>query len=515
MPITYQNFFPLTPLLILASSVLIILFFIIFLEKNNKLKTYVVYSSFIVTLIFLLFIDKSIYYKMNFLFLTDNLSRLNTILIVLSSLVSLFLSQLYLNNKDKNIGEFYILIIIIVIGCIIAMNANNMCILFIGIELISLTTCGLIGINFFKKKHFLETAIKYIIFSSISSVLLLFGMSLIYTDLGSLNYYELINNFALKTLSFNSEQMINHNKVLFLGFTILIISMTIKLSFIPFHFWNIDVCQGNSYPIILFLNATNKIAIFTVLTKFFVYLSTIINQNNALINIITLISCISILLGNIMLMKQKNIKRFLSYSSIAHFGYLLAILTIVIKNKNINNNYEIIVETIIIYLLAYLLSNVSIFNILSLLSLKNNYLCKEKDLFDKYHGLFWKHPFLCFFLTISFFSLAGIPITLGFIGKLYIFNLIISNNLWFLTLIIFIGNIIGLYSYFKTIIKLYLISDQKSLFINKLFLETNKVTQNNTNINSYKFLILSSGIITLFLGINPQIIIFFIQNQLI
>ncbi|WDI78917.1 NADH-quinone oxidoreductase subunit N [Candidatus Purcelliella pentastirinorum] len=380
------------------------------------------------------------------------------------------------NNKDKN--EFYMFILISSLGNIIIINTNNLLSFLVGIELISIPTTGLIGYPL-KKKSSLKAAIKYKILASISLSFIIFGISLIYITTGNITYNIIM-------------QLIINKPLAIIGFSMILVGLGFKLSTTPFHLWISDVYKGSSIPTINFLNTTNKIAYFY--TTYNLILNTFIINIHSIKIILEIMTYLSIILGNLMALLQKNIKKLFAYTSITHIGNLLLVI---INSKNILS-----FETSIIYIISYLLNSTGIFGIINLLynKIKDK---KENYPINYIKGIFWENKTYALMLTITILSFAGFPTTVGFISKFYIMMLTITSHLWWLTILIIFSNIIGI-CYYLHIIKI--------IFCKKQNIEN--IIKINKNEKLQKILIYLSIIFIVFIGIYPQSIINIIRTNI-
>ena len=228
----------------------------------------------------------------------------------------------------------------------------------------------------------------------------------------------------------------NHLASLFLGF---------KLSLVPFHLWTPDVYQGAPAPVSTFLATASKIAIFGVVMRLFLYAP--VGDSEAIRVVLAIIAFASIIFGNLMALSQTNIKRLLGYSSISHLGYLLVALIAL-------QTGEMSMEAVGVYLAGYLFSSLGAFGVVSLMS--SPYRGPDADSLFSYRGLFWHRPILAAVMTVMMLSLAGIPMTLGFIGKFYVLAVGVQAHLWWLVGAVVVGSAIGLYYYLRVAVSLYL-----------------------------------------------------------
>jgi NADH-quinone oxidoreductase subunit N len=394
-------------------------------------------------------------------------------LILLASLATCTFAWRWLQDFHDNKDEFYLLILIATLGGLVLTMASHFAALFIGIELLSLPLFGLVGYAF-RQKRSLEAALKYTILSAAASSFLLFGIALIYASSGALNFAAL-------------GQLISSGKVdsllLVAGFGLLIIGAGFKLSLVPFHLWTPDVYQGSPAPVAAFLATASKIAIFAVLVRLLLMVP--FAQHEGVRTALAVVAFASMLVGNLLAISQSNIKRLLGYSSIAHLGYLLVALIA-------DGSESLSVETSGIYLTGYLFSSLGAFGIVSLMSRPGH--SGDTESLYSFRGLFWHRPVLSSVMAVMMLSLAGIPATLGFIGKLYILAITVQSQLWWLTAGVIIGSAIGLFYYLRVTVSLFL---------------TGPVTYTRDTSNDWAFtaggiVVLLSALLVLALGVYPQ-----------
>ncbi|MEH6469162.1 MAG: NADH-quinone oxidoreductase subunit N, partial [Porticoccus sp.] len=272
----------------------------------------------------------------------------------------------------------------------------------------------------------------------------LFGFALLYAALGSLSFTGIGER-----LSGASD-----NQVLILtGSALVLAGISFKLSVVPFHMWTPDVYQGAPLPVTGFLATVSKGAIFVALLRLFMEAQ--LHQFTTLLTALSVLAVASMLVGNLLALKQQNIKRLLSYSSIAHFGYLL----ITLVAGGVLGGGKLAVEAASYYVVAYVVTTLAAFAVISLLSSDGG---DEKQSVTDLTGLFWRRPLLAGILMLSLLSLAGIPLTVGFIGKFYIFTAGIEGSLWVLLGALVLGSAIGIYYYLRIIYTMTLQEDNKA-----------------------------------------------------
>ncbi|AAO26889.1 NADH dehydrogenase subunit 2 [Buchnera aphidicola str. Bp (Baizongia pistaciae)] len=488
MIITGQQLVALSPLLILMSIAIVVMLFIAY-NRNRYIVFLLTSFGFLSVFISLFIVKKIVPIHATTLFHIDKYSLLYIGIVIISSfLACIFSHYCSLTNYLYNFEEFYLLLLFCTIGCVSIIISNNLCTFFIGSELISLSSIGLISYTFFEKKA-LEASIKYMVLSGIMSTLLLFGIALIYSVSGSLEFSSIIYELTMITKSF-------HNAIiLFFGVSLFIIACSFKLSLFPFHIWTPDVYQGMSSEALMIFSTSVKIAIFSVLFKIFIVLS-YFHIEEVFYYLVSIISCLSMIFGNIMAINQTSIKRLMGYSSISQLGYLFIVLVI-------SRNMQFSLEVTGIYLINYALSNIGMFGIMSVLSsLYKNF---NVDSIFSYRSLFWSSPILSGVMTVVMLSLSGIPMTVGFLGKFYLMSLVVKEHMWLFICLFIISTIIGFCAYLKIISCLFVAPSDSYCHKNIII--------SSQNINN-KFLIgllTTISIFVLFLGIFPQITIHLVK----
>ncbi|MDO9269222.1 MAG: NADH-quinone oxidoreductase subunit N [Methylobacter sp.] len=352
-------------------------------------------------------------------------------LLLSAGLAVLGLCYDYFKEREGENEELPLLLLTALLGGAVLVGSSHFASFFIGLEILSISLFVLVGYPLNQARP-LEAAIKYLVLSGVSSAFLLMGMALIYAQCGEL-YFSGIGRYIA------SRQDMN---VMVLSGTLLVVAgLGFKLSLIPFHLWTPDVYEGASAPITAFIATVSKGAVFALLLRYFV--STDSYAYTPLLNVFSVIAGLSILGGNLLALLQNNVKRLLAYSSIAHMGYLLVAF---IAGGRISS--VLVVESVTFYLLVYFITTIGAFGVVSVLSTPQT----EADEMSFYRGLFWRRPWLAAVFTLMLLSLAGIPLTAGFIGKFYIFISAADGRLWGLLLAIIVGSGLGLYYYLRIIV---------------------------------------------------------------
>lgn len=450
MLITWSEIISLLPLLIIGLTVVIIMLSVSYCRSQLRhvILTILGLSIVVIVLFSIVWRYQSIQ-NINQLIYIDNTSLLHMTLLIISSYASSLSAYTWLLRYPNNYrDEFYLLLLISSMGGILLTIANHLVILFLGIELISLPLLGLINFSFLKKSA-IATSIKYLILSGISSAFLLFGIALVYAKTGCLSFFDI--KATLLSCHTDDQDSFQFILLMMTGLLMMMIGFGFKLSSVPFHSWAPDVYQIAPSVVSMYLATGSKIAVISVLMRFLLVLPE--QYYKFLYVFLSISACCSMLFGSIVAIQQNNIKRILAYSSITSSGYLLVVLIVS------NIDYVMSQEAMGIYLINYLFSNIGAFGIISLISKSYNSSIYEKinnPLLSLYRGLFWRAPVLSVAFTIVILSLAGIPMTLGFIGKFYLLLIGINNHLWVLSSFILFSSIISIFYYLKMIINLYL-----------------------------------------------------------
>ena len=437
MEFSTQHFIALLPLLILSASTVIVMLAIAWRRHNSQ--TYLLSLIGLgLTLVSIIPVSQYPAIEVTPLLLWDNFAFFYSGLIVLAAIACMTLAHAYLGKHQGqafpgNREELYLLMLLSTVGGLVLVSAQHLAALFIGLELLSVPLYGLVAYAFFNKRS-LEAGIKYMVLSAAGSAFLLFGMALLYAEAGTMSMSALGNALNTSDVGMLSQ----------LGIGMMLIGLGFKLSLVPFHLWTPDVYEGAPAPVAAFLATAAKVGVFAVLLR--LYQISPVTSSGWLADILAVIAVASILVGNLMALLQNNIKRLLGYSSIAHFGYLLIAL---IASKGLAE------EAVGVYLVTYVLTSLGAFGVITLMS--TPFGGRDCDALYEYRGLFWRRPYLTAVMTVMMLSLAGIPLTAGFIGKFYILSVGVESSLWWLVGALILGSAIGVYYYLRVMVTLFLV----------------------------------------------------------
>lgn len=370
-------------------------------------------------------------------------------------------------KEETSLTDHFGIVLFALAGTVIMVSYTNMTMLFLGIEILSISMYILAG----SKKDDLgsnESAFKYLIMGAFATGFLLFGITLIYGSTGSFDLTE-INLFV--TSHKDAVPML-----FYAGVLLMLVGMAFKVSAAPFHFWAPDVYQGAPTVITAFMATIVKTAAFAAFLRLFY--TSFVAVSDSWVNVVWVMAALTLLVGNITAVMQTSTKRMLAYSSVAHAGYML--LALIAGNVYSNS-------AILYYTLAYSIGSIGTFCILSIVvNVKGN------DGIDSFNGLGKSNPLLALVMTIVLLSLAGIPPTAGFFAKYYIFTAAFQSGYTNLVLIAIIASLIGVYYYFRIIIAMY-------------FKEGNNETI-SIQLN-HKTVLIIIAIATIVLGLLPDFII--------
>ncbi len=365
------------------------------------------------------------------------------VILLSTALIILFtVSSSEVNELPERLGEYYTLILGMALGMMFMASGSDLVSIYLSIEILSLSSYVLAGHIKLRERNS-EAALKYIIYGGASSGIMLFGISILYGLTGTTNLFEI--NKILQTVSINQFTLSVSLLFIFTG-------IGYKISAVPFHFWTPDVYEGAPVSITAYLSVASKAAGFILLVR--VVKTGFVNFTDSqgywhLVSgfdwqtLLIGISLLTMTLGNLTALWQKNVKRMLAYSSIAHAGYMLLGVA-VLSNQGIT--------ALMIYFIVYMMMNIGAFYVVLLIANKTG----SEEVSD-YDGLGYTSPFLGIALTIFLISLTGLPPTAGFIGKLYLFIALLDAKMITVALIALLNTVISLYYYIRVLKHMFLV----------------------------------------------------------
>ena len=428
--ITFSDFVNSLPLVIIASTALLVMIVEAIVPRKDKGEPVVFFLCLvgIAAAIVLSFFDinKNLVLYGNFLRFTTLTSILN-ITLLLGIFITVVSSRNYFQREGIHVSEYYLLILLSLLGMMLMINANDLLILFVGLELMSV--CFYVLAGFIRKKlESNESSIKYFLLGAFLTGFLLLGIAFIYGFTGSTNYAEIAKANPLK------------DNFYLLGLTLVFIAFIFKTGSFPLQMWIPDVYQGAPTIVTGMMSSVGKTAAFGALIAFF----SIFDMRSIPI-IVAIVAILTMLYGNVVALVQSNIKRLLAYSSIAHAGYIMVGFILI-------NLFS--TQAIVFYLISYILMQLGAFIIVGIV--ENKLVGQEgRNDLESYKGLGKRNPLAAVFLTIFLFSLAGIPPFAGFWGKYYIFLSAIQNNYIWVAIVGILLSLIGVYYYIKVILYMW------------------------------------------------------------
>jgi NADH-quinone oxidoreductase subunit N len=349
-------------------------------------------------------------------------------LLIAATLVVAAISYGYLGRQTGNHDKYYILLVLAVTGAATLVASNHFVTFLLGLDLLSIALYALVAYSR-ESARSTEAGLKYLILAAAATAFLLFGMALIYGELGTM---------AFDAIVIRSDAP---GVLLLTGLAMMVIGIGFKLAVVPFHMWTPDVYEGAPTPVTAFVATVSKGAMFALLLRFFALLG--LHAYSSLVLVLALIAIASMFAGNLLALQQDNVKRILAYSSIAHIGYLLVALLA---------GGDLAALTVTYYLVAYIITTLNAFGVVAALSSQAH----EAEMVSDYRGLFWRRPWLAAALTAALLSLAGIPLTAGFIGKFYVLAAGAGQGLWLLVFALASSSVIGLVYYLRIVVTMYL-----------------------------------------------------------
>lgn len=425
---TTADLIALSPLIALACSTIVIML-IVAVRRNHALTMSLTLLADAIAFALLFVVLRSLPRQMAALVIMDGYSLFYMGLIFAASFVVALLSYSYLERHREQCEEFYLVLLLATLGSAVLVASTHFVSFFLGLEILSVSLYVLISYQRSSERG-IEAGVKYLILAAASSAFLLFGMALVYADLGTMELARLsllISGKAPSTLVLS-------------GLAMIIVGVGFKLAIVPFHMWTPDVYEGAPAPVTAFIATVSKGGMFALLMRYFFRLG--LHASGSLFLLFAIIAIASMFAGNLLALLQTNVKRILAYSSIAHLGYLLVAF---LAGGSLGT------AAVTYYLVAYFVTMLSAFGVITVLSLEE----READAMIDYQGLFWQRPWLAVVFAASLLSLAGIPLTGGFVGKFYIIAAGVGSALWWLVLILVVNSGIGLFYYLRIVVAMY------------------------------------------------------------
>lgn len=362
------------------------------------------------------------------LFRVDGYALLYTGILVAATAAVGLLSYGYLRERPETREEYYVLLLLAVLGASLLAASQHLISFFLSLELLSVSLYTLIG-YLRPRRRGLEAAIKYLVLSGVSTAFMVLGMALIYAGQGTLGFEELVGGPSIAEGPWAVT--------LAAGMALVGVALGFKLSLVPFHFWSPDVYEGAPAPVAALVATVSKGGVLGLALRLFATLDGVLDS--PLVQALGLVAAASMLAGSLLALRQDNLKRVLAYSSIAHLGYLLVPLLA---------GGEPAMAAATFYLVAYMITILAAFGVVTVLSGPE----EDAGALENYRGLIWRRPWLGGLLAASLFSLAGLPLTAGFLAKLYLVAAGVGAGLWWLVGSLVLSSAIALYFYLRIVV---------------------------------------------------------------
>jgi len=422
----------LAPVLVLSVFGIMVLVTDLFIGRDKSVLVFISLTGLLMGAISSLAKYNLPVHSFNGAYIVDHLSVFFTFIFCISSALAILVSVDFNKREGIKVGEYYSLILFCTVGMVLLASATDMIMIFLGIEIVSISLYVLAGIRRNDPKSN-EAALKYFLLGAFATGFLLYGMTLLYGSTGSTKLVMIAS--AIRNGGVASEPL------LLMGVVLLIIGLGFKVAAVPFHMWAPDVYQGAPTPVTAFMAVGPKAA---SLAAFYRIFSEAIPQLSPSWEILLcVVSVITMFVGNLGAIMQTNIKRLLAFSSVAHVGYL--IIAIIAKNSLSSS-------ALMFYMLTYAFMIFGTFGIVILLGRKGD----ENLEIENYSGLAYKHPVLALSMTIFLLSLGGLPPLAGFVAKFFVFSAALKEGFLILVIIAVLNSAVSLYYYLKVIVFMYM-----------------------------------------------------------
>jgi NADH-quinone oxidoreductase subunit N len=370
----------------------------------------------------------------------DGISHFSTLIILAATIVALTFARDSKSTNPRQFSEIVFLTLNSAVGMLTMAWSNDLIMVFVGLELFSLCLYMLIALSL-EERASKEAAFKYFLLGSFASAIMLYGISFIYGTVGTTYLPDLLSA---------TSHLVGTNRLFVLGFILLFTGLLFKVSVFPFHSWAPDVYQGSPTPLVAFMATAVKAVSFALILRLMTSNAFNAERFFPFVDILQWLTALTIIIGNVGAFRQKSLKRMLAYSSVAHSGYVMVgVLAAGIQGTGAS---MLGASGVLFYILAYSLMTVGAFGVLHLLESRADTDLIVEDL----RGLGASQPVLALCMTVLLLSLAGIPPTIGFFGKFFLFSAAVKQGLIWLALWGVVGSIISVYYYLRPIVAMYM-----------------------------------------------------------
>ena len=433
------QFIPILPMLIVVIGAFVLMMLSqsrATLEKENLIAVAFLTLSLILQIVFFgngqgTYLFPSIFGES---FILDNFASIFDMMFTAGAILTLLVNDDYIKSRSYFSGEYFAMILFSVFGMMMLAHAHELITIFIALEIASISIYTLVGFHKSKRSS-TEAMMKYIVLGSMAGAFYMLGAALIYASVGSTSLTEIANYV-------NTHDLMNMQLII-VGASFIMITILFKIGAVPFHSWVMDVYHGAPYPVTMFMASTFKISMFAIVLRLF--LVDFYRVNMYWTELLQVVTILTLLGGSWLAINQNIVKRMLAGSSIVHSGYLL------IAISSIGLGSDLAGPAVMFYLIAYFLSAVGSFGILSFIASRTS----KQMTYDDFKGFAQRRPYMAIMMSIFMLSLAGFPSTIGFLGKFYIFTAAIESGQFLLAGLGILTAFISVYYYFKLIAMMY------------------------------------------------------------
>ena len=418
--------------LLIPSVTAVVLMIAIAIRRNHELTFAISLIGMAASLASLPLAASAVPRQITRLIIFDSYSLLYMAILLCAAAFVLLFAYDYLKRRKEHREEFYMLVLLATTGAMVLVASRHFISFFLGLELLSVALYVLISYVRTERAS-IEAGIKYLILAASSSSVLLFGLAVIYAGSGSMDLSQFATVMSRTAGPANTFPLLA-------GLMLVLTGIGFKLAVVPFHLWTPDVYEGAPLPVTAFIATVSKGGMFALLLRWFHVPDVGLAGAPGLV--LSIIAIASMLTGNLLALTQTNVKRILAYSSIAHMGYLLVAL---LAGGSLG------APAATYYLIAYLTTILGAFGLMTAMSGSQ----WDAASIDDYRGLFWRRPFVAGAFTTMLLSLAGIPLTAGFLGKFYVIAAGASQSRWVLLFTLVVSSTIGLFYYLRILVAMY------------------------------------------------------------
>lgn len=423
--------FAILPLLILGGASVVVMLAICF-KRSHALALVLTLIGLAASFASLFWVAPLAPRQVTTLLIIDKYSLFYMGLVIAATFAVALLCYSYFGRHEADPEELYVLLLIAALGSAVLVASSHFISFFLGLEILSVSLYAL-NAYLHTRRFPLEAGIKYLILAASSAAFLLFGMALVYAELGTMEFGKIRD--LLAALPPDASRAI-----LIAGTALIITGFGFKLALVPFHLWTPDIYEGAPAPVTAFVATVSKGAMFALLLRYF-YVSGSEHFGSIFV-VFTIIAVASMIAGNFLAILQNNVKRLLAYSSIAHMGYVLVAFLA---------GGLLASQVVAFYLVAYFITTLGAFGVITVLSGSS----RDADSLEDYRGLFWRRPVLAGVFTAMLLSLAGIPVTAGFLAKFYVISAGASTAIWVPVFVLVVASVFGLYYYLRVVVIMY------------------------------------------------------------